>query len=53
MVDGEWVMKNSVVQTLDEEAVVDNAQKAAIHAWRALHERWPDIPIPSPFQDLI
>ncbi|MEE2701008.1 MAG: amidohydrolase family protein [Chloroflexota bacterium] len=53
MIDGEWVMKNSVVQTLDEETVINKAQEAAIHAWRALHERWPDIPIPSPFQDLI
>lgn len=53
MVDGEWIMRDDRVLTLDEDAVIQQGQEAAVRAWTALHHRWPDIPLPQPIQELI
>ena len=53
MVDGEWIMKDGVVLTMDEEETIQHAQEAALDAWRRLHQRWPDIEVPSAFRDLL
>ncbi len=46
MVDGEMVMQDGVVLTMNEEDVVRNAQEATVSSWRRLHEQYPDVPMP-------
>ena len=53
MVDGEWIMKDGKVLTMDEAAVSKAAQEAALHGWRNLHQEWPDIGMVPEFQDLM
>ena len=53
MVDGEWIMKDGKVLTMDEAAVSKAAQEAALHGWRNLHQEWPDIGMVPEFQDLL
>ena len=50
MVDGEFLMRGGTILCLDEKEVVRNAQSAAQSAWRRLHEKNPDLPLPSIFQ---
>ncbi len=47
IVDGEFVMFEGKVLTMDEEEVIKNAQRSAESAWRRLQESTPDIPMPS------
>ena len=47
MVDGDWVMKDGQVLTMDEGAVMEAAQYATVGAWRRLREKWPDIAVPA------
>ena len=47
MVDGDWVMKDGRVLTMDEGAVMEAAQQATVGAWRRLRERWPGLAVPS------
>ena len=53
MVDGEWIMKDGKVLTMDEAAVTETAQEAALHGWRNLHQESPDIGMVPEFQDLL
>ena len=53
MVDGEWVMKDGAVLTLDETAVVQEAQEAALEAWRSVKKGWPETEVPESFRDLV
>ncbi|PYN81758.1 MAG: hypothetical protein DMD96_06805 [Candidatus Rokuibacteriota bacterium] len=46
MVDGRWIMLNGRVLTLDEPAVVAEADRIARGAWRRLFERRPELPRP-------
>jgi 5-methylthioadenosine/S-adenosylhomocysteine deaminase len=46
MVDGEWVMRDGQVLTMDEDEVIQDAQQATLEAWRSLRQRSPDLPIP-------
>ena len=46
MVDGEWVMQDGRVLTMDEEAVMEDAQRAAASAWRRLRDRRPKLSVP-------
>lgn len=46
MVDGEFVMRDGKVLTMNEEDVVRNAREATVSSWRRLHEQYPDIPMP-------
>ena len=47
MVDGEFLMRDGKVLCLDEKEVVRNAQTATAGAWRRLHEKNPDLPLPA------
>ena len=51
MVDGRWVMRDGRVLTLDEAAIVREAERVARAAWRRLFERRPDL-VPPPGLDL-
>jgi 5-methylthioadenosine/S-adenosylhomocysteine deaminase len=46
LVDGEFLMRDGVVLSMDEAEVLATAEVAAEAAWRRLHERDPDIPLP-------
>ena len=47
MVDGEWVMRDGRVLTMDEDAVMEDAGRAAVSAWRRLRDGWPNLSVPS------
>jgi 5-methylthioadenosine/S-adenosylhomocysteine deaminase len=46
MVDGRWIMRDGRVLTLDEPALVAEADRIARAAWRRLFERRPELPRP-------
>ncbi len=46
MVDGEWVMRDCKVVTIDEEDVVRRAEAVGHAVWRRLLERYPNVPFP-------
>jgi 5-methylthioadenosine/S-adenosylhomocysteine deaminase len=46
MVDGEFLMRDGRILCLDEPDVLRNAQQATAGAWRRLHEKNPDLPLP-------
>ena len=46
MVDGNWVMRDGKVLTIDEEDVVRRAEAVGHAVWRRLLERYPDVPFP-------
>ena len=47
MVDGEFLMRDGKILCLDEQDVLRNAQEATAGAWRRLHEKNPDLPLPA------
>jgi 5-methylthioadenosine/S-adenosylhomocysteine deaminase len=49
MVDGRWLMRDGRVLTLDEPAIVAEADRIARAAWRRLFERRPELPRPPGF----
>jgi cytosine/adenosine deaminase-related metal-dependent hydrolase len=49
MVDGRWIMRDGRVLTLDERALVAEADRIARAAWRRLFERRPELPRPAGF----
>lgn len=49
MVDGRWLMRDGRVLTLDEPAIVAEADRIARAAWRRLFERRPELPLPPGF----
>jgi 5-methylthioadenosine/S-adenosylhomocysteine deaminase len=49
MVDGRWLMRDGRVLTLDEPAIVAEADRLARAAWRRLFERRPELPRPPGF----
>ncbi len=46
MVDGRWIMRDRRVLTMDEAAIVQEADRIARSAWRRLLERRPDLSPP-------
>lgn len=46
MVDGRFVMRENKVLTMDEDAVIAEAQEATVAAWHRLHETSGDIDLP-------
>jgi len=46
MVDGRWIMRGGRVLTLDETAIVAEADRIARAAWRRLFERRPELARP-------
>ena len=51
MVDGRWLMRDGIVLTLDEPAVIRDAQRVARHAWKRLFDSRPEL-VPPPGFDL-
>ncbi len=49
MVDGRWVMRDGRVLTLDEPAIVQEAEIVARGAWRRLFDKRPDLAPPPGF----
>ena len=49
MVDGRWLMRNRRVLTLDEPAIVAEAERVARAAWSRLFAERPDLPRPAGF----
>jgi 5-methylthioadenosine/S-adenosylhomocysteine deaminase len=47
MVDGRWLMRDSKVLTMDEGAILREAQGVATRAWRRLFESRPDLAPPA------
>ncbi len=50
MVGGNWIMKDRIALTMDEEATFEDAQHATIEAWERLHTRWPVVEMPPALQ---
>ncbi len=46
MVDGEWVMRDGKVLTIDEADIVRRAEAVGHAVWRRLLERYPNVPFP-------
>jgi 5-methylthioadenosine/S-adenosylhomocysteine deaminase len=46
MVDGRWIMRDGRVLTMEETAIVAEAERIARAAWRRLFERRPELPRP-------
>ena len=46
MVDGQWLMRDGRLLTLDEDAIVREASHVARTAWRRLFETRPDLTPP-------
>lgn len=47
MVDGEFLLRDGAVLSMDEDDVIGAAQEATVAAWRRLHEMSPDITVPA------
>jgi hypothetical protein len=47
MVDGRWLMRDHRVLTLDEPALVAEAERVARAAWSRLFAERPDLPRPA------
>jgi 5-methylthioadenosine/S-adenosylhomocysteine deaminase len=47
MVDGQWLMRDGRIVTLDEDAMVREADRVARTAWRRLFEARPELIPPS------
>ena len=46
MVDGQWLMRDREVLTIDEDRVVEAAQEVGVRAWQRLLDRYPNVPFP-------
>ncbi len=43
MVDGRWLMRDGILRTMDEAAIVREADRIGRAAWRRLFEERPDL----------
>ena len=46
MVDGQWLMREGKLQTVDEDDIVSRAERIGHAAWKRLVERYPEVPLP-------
>lgn len=46
MVDGKWIMRDGEVLTMDEPAIIKEAERIGRRAWGRLLEDYPDVPFP-------
>jgi 5-methylthioadenosine/S-adenosylhomocysteine deaminase len=46
MVDGRWLLRDGIMRTMDEEAIVREADRIGRAAWRRLFEERPDLQPP-------
>jgi 5-methylthioadenosine/S-adenosylhomocysteine deaminase len=51
-VDGAWVMRDGTVLTMDEPAIIREAEEISSQAWSRLFSERPDIEIPDGFRPL-
>ena len=51
MVDGEFLMRDGVVLSINERDTLAAAREATVAAWRRLHENEPDVEIPAGLLD--
>jgi len=49
MVDGRWIMQEGRVLTMDEDAIIREADRIARRAWARLFAERPDLPVPPGF----
>lgn len=49
MVDGHWLMRDGIVRTLDEAAIVQEAERIGRTAWQRLFAERPDLVVPHGF----
>lgn len=49
MVDGAWIMRDGTVLTMDEAAIVEEADRIARRAWARLLQERPDLEVPPGF----
>jgi 5-methylthioadenosine/S-adenosylhomocysteine deaminase len=49
MVDGDWVMRDGRIVTMDEEAIVAEAQRIGVRAWGKLFAARPELAKPAGF----
>jgi 5-methylthioadenosine/S-adenosylhomocysteine deaminase len=49
MVDGNWLMRDGRVLTMDEDTIVAEADRIARRAWARLFTENPNLPIPAGF----
>jgi cytosine/adenosine deaminase-related metal-dependent hydrolase len=52
MVDGAWIMRDGTVLTMDEAAIVVEAERIGRRAWTRLFTERPDRPVPAGFRPL-
>jgi 5-methylthioadenosine/S-adenosylhomocysteine deaminase len=52
MVDGEWVMRDARVLTMDEAAIIAEAEEISSRAWSRLFAEHPGIEVPDGFRPL-
>ena len=53
MVDGDWIMKDGQVLTMDEQTTVQAAEDAALSAWQRLQQSSPDVEVPAAMRELL
>jgi 5-methylthioadenosine/S-adenosylhomocysteine deaminase len=46
MVDGKWIMRDGEVLTMDEAAIIKEAERIGRSAWKRRQEDYPDVPLP-------
>ena len=46
MVDGEWVMQNSSIKSIDEAKVIEQAEEIGHRVWNRLVKENPNVPFP-------
>jgi cytosine/adenosine deaminase-related metal-dependent hydrolase len=46
MVDGQWLMREGKLKTVDEDDIVSRAERIGHAAWKRLVERYPQVPLP-------
>ena len=46
MADGNWLMRNSTLQTIPEDDIIQQAERAGHAAWQRLVEENPNVPFP-------
>lgn len=46
MVDGQWLMRDGKVLSMDEEDIVERAQEIGLRVWHELVRRYPNVPFP-------
>jgi 5-methylthioadenosine/S-adenosylhomocysteine deaminase len=52
MVDGRWIMREGVILTMDEAAIIRDAEEVASRAWSRMFAENPDVAMPEGFRPL-